>query len=241
MTASYRLEPEGRGGAQEIPRPDDWRPGLPAPWAHIADRRITLDHLVEILEGREPTGIQGRPRGDESSSGVLVALYEQPGEGPYVVLTRRSPQLAWHTSEVSFPGGRSEPEDADLWATALREAEEEIGLEKSVPRLVGCLDPVVTAGSRSLIHPFVAVLPGPPDLEPNPAEVEVVRLVALNELLLDEVYCEEEWYRHDLTRILTFFYLIGDTVWGATATMLRQLLALGLGLDDSRNYRAENV
>ena len=229
-----------RGGPQEIPRPDGWLPGEPSPWAALEDRALTLDGILRVLDGRRPVGIRGRPRGDEREAGVLVALYEDPeGGGPHVVLTRRSPRLASHSHEVSFPGGRRDPADPDLWATALREAAEEIGLDPEVPRLVGHLDPLVTVGSRSLIHPFVAVLPGPPELVPNPAEVEAVLLVPLAELLLDEVYREEEWARFGVPWIITFFELEGDTVWGATAAMLRQLLALSLGVGDRRNYRVD--
>ena len=102
-----------------------------------------------------------------------------------------------------------------------------------------CIRDRVTVGSRSLIHPFVAALPGPPELVPNPAEVEAVLYVPLAELLLDEVYREEEWTRFDVPWTIPFFELVGDTVWGATAAMLRQLLALSLGVDDRRNYRAD--
>ena len=232
--------PAGRGGPQGIPRPDDWCPGSPPPWAALDDRTLTFDHLVAVFDGREPTGIRGRPRGEERSAGVLVALYDDPaGGGPHVVLTRRSPHLASHTHEVSFPGGRHDPTDPDLWATALREAEEETGLDPSSVRLLGRLDPLVTVGSRSLIHPYVAVLDDPPDLVANPDEVEAILHVPLSELLLDEVYREEEWSRHGDPWTITFFELVGDTVWGATAAMLRQLLALAFGLDDRRNYRAD--
>ena len=158
---------------------------------------------------------------------------------PEIILTLRSQRMSTHSGEVAFPGGRRDPGDPDLWATALREATEEIGLDPEVPRLVGCLDPLVTVGSRSLIHPFVAVLPGPPELVPNPAEVEAVMLVPLAELLRDEVYREEEWARFDVPWIITFFELEGDTVWGATAAILRQLLALSLGVGDRRNYRVD--
>ena len=231
----------GRGGSQKIPRPDGWRPGQAPPWGALADRNLTLDHLVAVFAGREPIGIRGRPRGDEREAGVLVALYDDSeGRGPHVVLTRRSPHLASHTHEVAFPGGRHDPADLDLWATALREAEEEIGLDPSSVRLLGRLDPLVTVGSRSLIHPFVAVLDGPPGLVANPDEVEAVLHVPLAELLLDEVYREEEWSTHGDPWIIRFFELVGDTVWGATAAMLCQLLALALGVDDHHNYRADS-
>ena len=239
MTAVVR--PTGWGGPQEIPRPDGWRLGEAPPWGVLVDRNLTLGHLVAVFVGREPGGIRGRPRGDEREAGVLVALYDDPeGGGPHVVLTRRSPSLSSHTHEVSFPGGRHDPTDPDLWATALREAEEEIGLDPSLVRLVGRLDPLVTVGSRSLIHPFVAVLDGRPDLVANPDEVEAILHVPLAELLLDEVYREEEWSTNGDPWIITFFELVGDTIWGATAAMLRQLLALALGVDDHRNYRADS-
>ena len=140
MSAPAPIPPEGRGGPQRIPRPDDWRPGRPAPWADLDDRTLTLDRLVSVLDGRSPSGIRGRPRGDERASGVLVALYDDPVDGAHVVLTRRASHLTSHTHEVSFPGGRHDPDDADLWATALREAAEEVALDPSLPRLVGRLN-----------------------------------------------------------------------------------------------------
>ena len=230
-----------RGGPQEIPRPDGWCLGELPPWASVVDRSLTLDHLVSVFDGREPDGIRGHPRGDERLAGVLVALYDDStGGGPHVLLTRRSPQLDTHTHEVSFPGGRHDQTDPDLWATALREAAEEVALDPADVRLLGRLDPLVTVGSRSLIHPYVAVLNGPPNLVPNPDEVEAVLPVPLSELLLDEVYREEEWSRYGEPWIITFFELVGDTVWGATAAMLRQLLAVALGVEDHRNYRADS-
>ena len=229
--------PPGRGGPQEIPRPEGWRLGAPPPWAGLDDRTLSLDGLQEVFDGRRPTGIRGTPTGREWEAGVLVALFDDPeGTGPHVVLTRRSPRRASHTHEVSFPGGRHDPDDADLWATALREAKEEIGLDPSLPRLLGRLDPVVTVGSGSLIQPFVAVLGRSPELEPNPDEVEAVRIVALSELVRDEVYREELWPRAEGPWSITFFELEGDTVWGATAAMLRQLLALALGAEDETDH-----
>jgi len=162
---------------------------------------------------------------------VLVGLYEE-GAQTHVVLTRRSDRLRSHSGEVSFPGG-GQDDGETLWETALREAHEEIGLRAPV-REMGELDHLRTVSSNSAIVPFVAELPdGRPDLVANPAEVDAILLVPLSELLLDEVYREERWrWPHQgATRPMHFFELVGDTVWGATARVLVQLLGLGLGVD----------
>jgi 8-oxo-dGTP pyrophosphatase MutT (NUDIX family) len=146
-----------------------------------------------------------------------------------VLLTRRSWSLRAHGGEVSFPGGRSEPDDVDLVATALRESAEEVGIDPSAVAIIGRLDPLMTVSSRSLIMPYVGILSGLPDLEPDPREVEEIRHVALSELLTDGVYREERWGPADAERPIWFFELHGDTVWGATASMLRQLLCFITG------------
>lgn len=158
---------------------------------------------------------------------MLIPLYELDGE-PMVLLTRRSPALRSHTHEVSFPGGRHDDDDRDLVTTALREAEEEVALAPASVRVVGELDRFVTGGSGSMVHPFVARLDAPPQgLTPNPGEVEAILEVPLRELLLNEVWREELWSRDGGTAWpVTFFELVGDTVWGATGNMLRQLLTL---------------
>jgi 8-oxo-dGTP pyrophosphatase MutT (NUDIX family) len=146
-----------------------------------------------------------------------------------VLLTRRSWSLRSHSGEISFPGGRAEPFDADLSATALRESAEEVGIDPASVEIIGQLDPLATVSSRSLIMPYVGILPGFPDLVPDPREVEEIRHVALSELLSDGVYREERWRRDGIERPIWFFELHGDTVWGATASMLRQLLCAVTG------------
>lgn len=161
-------------------------------------------------------------------SGVLVLLYEH-GDEPWVVLTRRASHLRHHAGEVSFPGGRREPDDADLWATALREAAEEISLDPGTVRRVGRLDTFVTVGSRSLVCPFVATVGERPELVPDPAEVERVLHVRLSELTDPDTWREEVWSLGEAfggERTMTFFELPGDTVWGATAAVLRRLLTV---------------
>lgn len=224
--------PPGRGGPQHIPRPPDARLGGPAPWAGLPERerRPSLDRVIARLDARRAPAVVGEVTPTTRESAVLCVLYEEAGE-PHVVLTRRSPKMRNHAHEVSFPGGRRDDTDADLWTTALREAEEEVALDASVVRPVAELDRFVTVGSQSLIHPFVAVAEQRPDLRvASPAEVEAIVHVSLAELLQGEVWREEIWgFRQYGVRALTFFEIEGDTIWGATGSMLRQLLAIATG------------
>jgi 8-oxo-dGTP pyrophosphatase MutT (NUDIX family) len=170
-------------------------------------------------------------RGTPTRSAVLAPLYDAD-EGPSVVLTRRAAHLRSHHGEVAFPGGRAEPHDDDLAVTALREAHEETGLAPESVEIVGRLDGLETFSSGSEIHVYVGVLPGYPDLVPEEGEVAAILHVPLAELVADGVYREERWTFGDrVDRPMHFFELVGDTVWGATARMLRQLLLVGLDLD----------
>ena len=156
---------------------------------------------------------------------VLCALFEEAGE-VHVLLTRRSSNLRSHTGEVSFPGGRLEDGEAPL-AAALREAGEEIGVDPAQVEILGQLSPLSTYSSRATITPFVGVLPDRPKLRANPAEVERAFDVSLAELVSDDVYHQEVWHLPGVGwREMNFFELVGDTVWGATARMLVELLVM---------------
>lgn len=225
--------PAGRGGDQVIPRPLSARPGRPAPWAELpaARRRPRLDDVRRVLaECGPPLPSERELLPDiDTASAVLAPLYEEDGE-LHVVLTRRTWNLRSHSGEVSFPGGRQEDGDTDLWATALREAEEEIGLDPGSAERIGELDHLATVTSHSFIVPWVAALPGRPATVANPGEVSAVLHVPVAELLDPAVFREERWsmpWAED--RPIFFFELVGDTVWGATGAMLRQLLGLVTG------------
>lgn len=229
----------GRGGPQRIPRPPSARPGRRAPWASLpADRRdVTFATALERVAARGPGAVIDdsrpavRPDGAPHSA-VLVALYDD--DGPQVILTRRASHLRSHRHEVAFPGGRAEADDRDLWQTALREAQEEISLPPEAVRPVGELDRFVTVGSNTLVHPFVGALHRTPrGLRPDPGEVERIIHVPLAELAADGVFHEESWELGGVRRPMSFFELVGDTVWGATAAMLRQLVAVVTGTDDT--------
>lgn len=214
-----------------IPRPPQVRAGDPPPWGQlpkgaldlgINDFRLAFDRLG-------PAQPSPREFSSPRASAVLVALYEDAGEAQ-VVLTRRSQHLRVHKGEIAFPGGRQEP-DEPLEETALREAEEEVHLDPARVEMIGELDHLSTISSSSFIAPYVAILPdGRPNLRPNPGEVEAILHVPVAELL--DHMREEQWYVFGAYRPIVFFDLLGDTVWGATAAMLRQLLGFATGTLD---------
>ncbi len=227
-----------RGGPQVIPRPPGTRPGGPPPWAHLppADRRFDLDRLRAAFAGRrgEPSEVEGTD--DVRPSAVLAAFWEHEGTTE-VLLTRRSAGLRAHSGEVAFPGGRVDPGESPADA-AVREAVEEVGLDPASVELLGELDHLMTVTSRSFIVPFVAVLPGRPSgLVPNPGEVDAVLFEPVPELLQDDVYREERWTWDGAERGIYFFELVGDTLWGATAAMLRHLFGLALDLGTGIDHR----
>ncbi len=161
-------------------------------------------------------------------SAVLVPLFEEDDD-LRVVLTLRNAHLRSHAGQVSFPGGRVDPGE-DVVSAALREAHEETALDPGCVEIIGELDHLRTIVSNSFIVPIVGVLPGRPELTPNPAEVDRIFDVSCRELLSDGVYREEHWGVPVLDRAVTFFEVEGETVWGATGTMLKNFLVLALGL-----------
>tara|TARA_B100001996_G_scaffold5211_1_gene4399 strand:+ start:88 stop:774 length:687 start_codon:yes stop_codon:yes gene_type:complete len=218
-----------RGGKQKIPRPQNWTIGGPPPWSEIRIPSLNLDSIKKTFTDKDLQPIKESTYDRKSS--VLIPLYEE--EEVWMILTRRSETMRFHTSEVSFPGGNQEPQDIDPWDTALREAHEEIGLHPSLPLKLGHLDSFVTVGSKSFVTPFVAALDHCPQLKANPVEVEKILHVSLTELLSKDVFREEVWVLQDgKKRSINFFELIGDTVWGATGTMIRQFLTTILHINE---------
>jgi 8-oxo-dGTP pyrophosphatase MutT (NUDIX family) len=229
-----------RGGNQEIPRPPVSHPGGRPPWASLspADREgITVARVRQAFERQgwggpaprqsPPARLARRYEPDGRPAAVLCALFDEAGEA-HVILTRRSSNLRSHTGEVSFPGGRLDVGEEAVDA-ALREAHEEVGIDPATIDVLGPLSSLVTVRGHVLITPFVGALTSRPQLRPSPAEVERAFDVSLAELVSEGVYREELWdIPGDGPRSISFFELLGDTVWGATAWMLRDLLELVL-------------
>jgi 8-oxo-dGTP pyrophosphatase MutT (NUDIX family) len=158
-----------------------------------------------------------------TDAAVLLPLYGWPEE-PGLVFTERRADLRRHAGEISFPGGRADEADADLEATALREAEEEIGLDPAAVEIGDALPPTATFVTGYRIHPFVGHIPHPVglDLRPNPAEVETVLTFSLS--VLGESYEIRRLIRRGVPIHTPTYEVEGHLIWGATARILGDLL-----------------
>ncbi len=175
-------------------------------------RRLLTANAAAAMETRGGT-----------DAAVLLALYGWPGE-PGLIFTERRADLRRHAGEISFPGGRQDEADADLSATALREAQEEIRLDPAAVELVGALPPVSTFVTGYRVHPFVGLVAAPAELnlEPNPTEVETVLTFSLE--LLWESYEMRRLVRRGVPIHTPTYEVEGQLIWGATARILSHLL-----------------
>jgi 8-oxo-dGTP pyrophosphatase MutT (NUDIX family) len=214
------------GGGQRIPRPDGWTYGQPAPWASGV-RALRASDVVAALVDR-PHAEAVAPLDTLRSSAVLVAVTDG-AHGAEVLLTRRSETLSSHRGEISFPGGRVDAGET-FEAAALREAYEEVGLNPSAVQIRGRLEPISTMASRSFIVPVVGTIDSHPVLTPAAAEVERIMWVPLAELTREDTFREELWDFDGGRRPIFFFELDDETIWGATARILHQLLRVALGI-----------
>jgi 8-oxo-dGTP pyrophosphatase MutT (NUDIX family) len=174
-----------------------------------------------LLDPLEATALQVHGR---TKAAVLVALYVDDGD-LRTVFTRRRHDLRSHAGEISFPGGRRDDEDADdLRITALREAEEEIGLPREQVRIVGALTPTPTVATSYAVYPFVGLIEPGRAWTPSAQEVEEVLELRLTDLRAAHAR------RRLLHRGIPFrseVYSLGEglLIWGATARIVGDLLA----------------
>ena len=164
---------------------------------------------------------------EKRDAGVLIPVVERPEETG-LLFTKRSDHLDEHPGQMSFPGGGHEAEDEDLRATALREANEEIGLTAPEVEIVGRLDDIRTV-TEYAISPFVGRIPDR-EYVPNDGEVAEIAVLPLEGLLAPENYefeCRDHPHYGEVT--IHYFDVDGYTVWGATGRILVQFLELTTG------------
>jgi 8-oxo-dGTP pyrophosphatase MutT (NUDIX family) len=164
------------------------------------------------------------PRGTLIRAAVLIAIVDR-GE-PYLVFAKRTERVGTHKGQIGFPGGVVEAGDASFLDTALRECEEEVGLPRAAVEPLGVLDDTETVATRFVITPFVGLLTEPVTWRPDGEEIERVIEVPYAALVDPGNVRVETWTRDGVAREMYFFDYRGDTVWGATARILRDYLDL---------------
>jgi len=186
---------------------------------------LTVERLValtrERLGARERRVVAGGPL---VKAAVLVPIVDR-GE-PFLVFAKRTEHVGTHRGQISFPGGRLDPSDRGLLEAALRESEEEIGLPRGVVEPLGALDDTETVATQFVITPFVALVRVPVAWQPDGREIEKVIEVPLATLRdranLRVEYRERAGAQHEVL----FWDYQGETIWGATARILKHYLDL---------------
>ena len=158
---------------------------------------------------------------------VLLPIVNHPA--PTLLFTRRANHLSTHSGQVAFPGGKREPFDADLYATALREAEEEIALDPAMVQPLGRLSDVISLhGIR--VTPWVGIIPPGLPLVADPGELDAIFEVPLSHFLDDQRTHTDVITVDGVAHYVPSYHVDGHVIWGLSAMMLVELLAEGFGM-----------
>jgi 8-oxo-dGTP pyrophosphatase MutT (NUDIX family) len=189
---------------------------------------MTLDELVALTRAR--LAARSRrvvPKGALVQAAVLVPLVDR-GE-PHLVFTKRTERVGTHKGQISFPGGTLDPADPSLLDAALRECEEEVGLPRAAVEPLGALDDTETVATQFVITPWVGVIREPIAWRPDGEEIERVIEVPLAALVDRANVRLEHWERNGVLREMYFYDYRGETIWGATARIVKHYLDLVTG------------
>jgi 8-oxo-dGTP pyrophosphatase MutT (NUDIX family) len=178
--------------------------------------------IEKVLQHHKKKKVTGE---NLKSSAVLVPLFHNEGQY-HVLFAKRSEEVDFHKGQVCFPGGSPEPCDSSLLQTALREAEEEIGLKAKDVEILGELDDNPTLTSGYVISPFVAFIPYPYPFKLNHREVEEIFSVPLLALMDEANFTQDYYPTKDRIGPGYAYEYEGHIIWGATARILRQFIEL---------------
>ncbi|PZC47866.1 MAG: 8-oxo-dGTP pyrophosphatase MutT, NUDIX family [Chloroflexi bacterium] len=158
------------------------------------------------------------------ASAVLLVLLQGPSGELDILFTKRPSQMVHHGGEVCFVGGSSDPSDESLLATALREAQEEMGIVPEDVEVLGTLDTERPKTTPFVIQPFVGLLQAPYDFQPNASEIAEVLVVPLSVVQNPASFREEVWLKGGELERERYFAYGPHLIWGATARILGQFL-----------------
>jgi 8-oxo-dGTP pyrophosphatase MutT (NUDIX family) len=184
---------------------------------------MVSDRITAALQSRLPKNLTDA---HHKPAAVLMPIQVR-NDGEYFVLTKRAEQLSHHRGQVAFPGGRVDADDEGELAAALRECNEEIGIDPADVQVLGRLDQV-TAAYDFVVTPFVGLIPASYEFRVNPEETAAVFTISIAALMNPShvtVADHLSWHGEPVYH----FYIDGWDIWGATARMIVQFLELVYG------------
>ena len=155
---------------------------------------------------------------------VILHIFQKTNQ-PHILFTKRTQKVEHHKGQISLPGGARDPEDDNLWATALRENQEEMGIEPKDVTLLGTLDDVTT-NTGFIITPFLTSLPYPYPFVPFPEEIQEVIEAPIPNLIASKHPWPTPTDRPKKSGTRIAFEYNGHNIWGATAQIIDQFLQL---------------
>ena len=184
-------------------------------------------HIQTKLSGRKPrTYIYKNVHSTEAA--VLVPLFFK-NEQAHILFTRRTDLVEHHKGQVSFPGGKRDETDTDLLTTALRESEEEVGLQAKDITILGQTDIFLT-NTHYLVTPYIGFFPYPYEFKISTDEISHLIEVPLLHLLQDSHFEIKPWKKGDETWMVHFYYYKDEIIWGVTGFLLSNFLTIVFGL-----------
>ncbi len=183
-------------------------------------KNLKIELIEEMLKKRKKVSL---PDLDKKRAAVLVPILL--GKEASILFTKRSMKVYHHKGQISFPGGVIDATDSSPLFAALREAYEEVGIEKKDVRILGELDDFFTYTTNFIITPYVGVIPYPYNFSVSRDEIEKLIIIPIS-LLLEMKPREEKWrFKNQLVPVY-FFHYEGEVIWGATARILNHFLGI---------------
>jgi len=184
--------------------------------------RNVIEKLREVMAKRQISRLND-PR--MTASAVLVPIFKKNGQY-HLLFMQRTERVKDHKGQISFPGGAYEKEDNELLNTALREAEEEIGLAPHDVEVLGELDDMLTVATSYIISPFVGLIPYPYPFKLDHFETEELIEVPIATLLDKNCFSESKSISNGQEIEVYFYKYENKVIWGATARILKQFLGI---------------